>query len=93
MGAALDPAKMSRSHTGWGAHLSLGGMPCSTQTGHICLPIERTGRASLGKPVFYLGSSLSDEHWFPRTFVLCEYSTMENISVNDCNRRTLFEGC
>lgn len=60
---------------------------------HICLPMERIERALLGKPVFYLGSSLSDEHPFPRTFVLCEYSTMENISVNDGHRRTLSEGC
>lgn len=85
--------KCPEATRGGGAHLPLGGMPCSVQTGHICLPTERTGRASLGKRVFYLGLSLSDEHSFPRTFVLCEYSTMENISVNDCNRRTLFEGC
>lgn len=32
-------------------------------------------------------------HWFLRTFVLCKYSTVENVFFSYCNRRVLFKGC
>lgn len=33
------------------------------------------------------------EHLFPRTFFLCNYSTVENIFCSYYNRRVLFDGC